>query len=367
MTQRAAAGTSLTIAVECSRLAHDTRGIGRYVRALLPRLLAQRPELRLIPFTRRRGELEELRRTVAGLGLSAERAEALLFDESRASDADLWWYPWNITRPVHHSGTVVATIHDVAPLAYPDPRRTKWWQNRRWRRLYHATAQRANLIVTVSEFTAREVHRNLDVSRERLRVTPLAADDFPVPSPARDADVLARLGVTKPFVLAVSARDRRKNLELLDRAMPHVVDLVPSAQLVMVGPRSADGDPSASTWRHETGFVSESDLASLYRSARALIVPSLYEGFGLPVLEAMHLGAPVICARTSSLPEVGGDAARYVSPTDEGQLALAIARVVADDVMYGTMQSAGFARAAQFSWDETARLTLAAFDDALRG
>jgi len=366
MTQPASAGTSLTIAVECSRLAHDRRGIGRYVRALLPRLLAQRPALRLVPFARRSGELAELRDALIELGLPVVRAEARLFDELRANDADLWWYPWNITRPVHRTGTVVATIHDVAPLAYPDPRRTKWWQNRRWRRLYRATAQRANLIVTVSEFTAREAHRFLDVPRERLRVTPLAADDFSLPSPARDSEVLARLGVAKPFVLAVGANDRRKNLELLDRAMPHVVDLLPSAKLVLVGPHAGDGDGRAPEWRHATGFVSEADLASCYRSARAVVVPSLYEGFGLPVLEAMRLGAPVICAQTSSLPEVGGDAACYVSPTDEGQLALAIARLLTDDVMYGTMQRAGLAHAARFSWDETARLTLAAFDDAVR-
>lgn len=356
----------MRLAVECSRLAHDTRGIGRYVRALLPRLLAQRPELRLIPFARRQHELDELRRTLAQLGVPLEPDEPRVFDEVQPNDADLWWYPWNIARPAPRTGVVVATIHDVAPLAYPDPRRTKWLQNRRWRRLYRATANRAGLIVTVSEFAAGEVQRYLGVPRERIRVTPLAADDFAAPPAARDASVLARLGVRTPYVLAVSARDRRKNLALLDRAMVHVVDLLPSASLVKVGAPPAGqaaGDPA---WRCSIGFVSEEELASLYRSARALVMPSLYEGFGLPVLEAMRLGAPIICARTSSLPEVTGDAARYVSPTDEAQLALAIAQLLTDDVMHDTMQQAGFARAAQFSWDETARLTLAAFDDALR-
>jgi glycosyltransferase involved in cell wall biosynthesis len=279
-------------------------------------------------------------------------------------DADLWWYPWNIARPAPRSGAVVATVLDVAPLAFPDPRRTKWWQNRRWRRLYGTTARRATLLIAISEFTASEVERLLDVPRERIRVTPLAADDFTVPPPGRDAAALARLGVRSPYVLAVNAADRRKNLALLDRAMPHVVDLVPSAKLVMVGPRRSDvaNEPA---WQHSTGFVSEEDLASLYRCARAAVVPSLYEGFGLPVLEAMRLGAPVICARTSSLPEVAGDAARYVSATDEGQLALAIAQLLTDDVMHDTLQRAGRVREAEFSWDRTARLTLEAFDAAL--
>lgn len=355
----------MRIAVECSRLAHDTRGIGRYVRALLPRLLAQRPALRLVPFVRRVDELGELRPALAGLGVPVERAEARLFHEVGDDDADLWWYPWNVTRPAPRTGTVLATIHDVAPLAHPDPRRSKWWQNRRWRRLYATTAKHADMIITVSEFTAGEVQHHLAVPRDRIRVTPLAADDVPVPSPARDADALTRLGVTTPYVLAVSARDRRKNLELLDRAMPHVTELLPQARLVMVGaPRSGIGS-DGSAWRQSLGFVSEENLASLYRSARAVVVPSLYEGFGLPVLEAMRLGAPVICARTSSLPEVAGDAALYVSPTDERQLALAIIQLVTNDDLYTSLSRAGLDRSKQFSWDETARLTLAAFDAAL--
>lgn len=357
--------TPIAVAVECSRLARDTRGIGRYVRALLPRLLSQRSGLRLIPFARRSSELEELREAIGGLGMPHDRCGVRLFGDLRANDADLWWYPWNIARPAPRLGSVVATMHDVAPLAYPDPRRTKWLQNRRWRRLYRATAKRASEILTVSRFTAGEIERYLDVPRSRIHVTPLAADDIPVPSPERDAECLMRLGVRTPYVLAISANDRRKNLGLLDRAMRHVVDLLPSAKLVMVGaPRAEDvsGEPG---WRQSLDFVSEDDLATLYRLARTMIVPSLYEGFGLPVLEAMRFGAPVICARTASLPEVGGDAALYVSPTDDRQLALAIIQLMTNDDLYRSLRRAGLAHSATFAWDETARLTLTAFDAAL--
>jgi len=260
---------------------------------------------------------------------------------------------------------VVATIHDAAPLAFPDPRLGKWWQNRRWRRLYEATAARATLIITDAKFTAGELDRLLDVSPDRIRVVPLAADDVRIPPPSRDAEALARLGVQRPYVLAVSAQDRRKNLALLERAMPHVADLLPGAALVMVGPSRGDAASTEPGWRRSLGFVKDDDLVSLYRGARALVVPSLYEGFGLPVLEAMQVGTPVICARTSSLPEVGGAAARYVSPTDEGQLALAIADLLTDDDAYESARQAGMAQAARFSWDRTARLTLDAFDSAL--
>ena len=356
--------TSMTVAVECSRLPHDTRGIGRYVRALLPRLVAQRADLQLLPFARRRAELGDLRAAIAELGLPGDRANVRLFSELDAGDADLWWYPWNVARPTPRGGVVVATMHDVAPLAFPDPRRSKWLQNRRWRRLYAATARRARTIITDSQFSASEIHRLLGVSADQLRVVPLAADDITVPAPRRDAEVLARLNVRAPYLLAVNSADRRKNIALLDRAMPLVAELLPSVRLVMVGARSPAGAAEAS-WRQPLGFVSDDDLAALYRCARAVIVPSLYEGFGLPVLEAMRLGAPVICARTSSLSEVAGDAALQVSATDERQLALAIIQLLTNDALHDSLRRAGQARAARYSWDDTARRTLASFDAAL--
>jgi alpha-1,3-rhamnosyl/mannosyltransferase len=112
--------------------------------------------------------------------------------------------------------------------------------------------------------------------------------------------------------------------------------------------------------------VSDGDLAALYRAATALVQPSTYEGFGLPVLEAMRLGAPVICARAASLPEVAGDAAAWFDPADGAGLAAAITRVLSDDGLRAAMRDAGTRRAAEFSWNETARRTLEAFDEAVR-
>jgi len=104
---------------------------------------------------------------------------------------------------------------------------------------------------------------------------------------------------------------------------------------------------------------------TLYRCARVVVAPSSYEGFGLPVLEAMQLGAPVIAARASSLPEAGGDAAVYVEPDDDAALSREIGRVLSDDAVYAAMCEASLAQSARFSWDETAQHTLAAFDDAV--
>src|SRR4029078_402883 len=155
-------------------------------------------------------------------------------------------------------------------------------KNLRWRRRYRFTAKRADMILAISQFTRDEVHRVLGVPLERTRVTRLADDDLRIPPAERDAAALARLGVTKPYVLAVGAADRRKNLGLLERAMPRVAETNRDATLVLAGPRrSAVADPA---WQRPLGFVSDEDLVTLYRCARALIAPSSYEGFGLPPL-----------------------------------------------------------------------------------
>jgi glycosyltransferase involved in cell wall biosynthesis len=220
------------------------------------------------------------------------------------------------------------------------------------------------MVLAISQFTRDEVHRVLGVPLERIRVTLLAADDLRIPPAERDSAALARLGVTEPYVLAVGAADRRKNLGLLERAMPRVAERHPEATLVLAGPRRrAARGAHEPAWQRTLGFVSDEDLMTLYRCACVVVAPSSYEGFGLPVLEAMQLGAPVIAARATSLPEAGGDAAVYVEPEDDVALAREIGRVLSSDAVRRAMREASLAQSARFSWDETAQRTLAAFDD----
>jgi alpha-1,3-rhamnosyl/mannosyltransferase len=168
-------------------------------------------------------------------------------------------------------------------------------------------------------------------------------------------------------MLTVGAADRRKNLRVLERAMPAVVAKHPDVMLALAGPRRKDrAAPVDPPWQRTLGFVSDDDLVTLYRRATALVAPTSYEGFGLPVLEAMRLGTPVICSRASSLPEVAGTAALWVEPRDEAQLAEAICQVLDDADLRARMRDASLRQAALFSWDETARLTLTAFEEAAR-
>ena len=354
----------ILVAVEASRLEAERRGIGRYVRALLPRLLEQRPELRLRLFVKPR-HVEMIERRYAENPETRDRVEVVSLRKLRRTSADLFWYPWNTVTPLPGHGAVVTTIHDVAPLVLPDPRFLRWRKNYRWRVRYAETARRSTLVIADSAFTAAEVHRMLGYPRDRMRVVLLAADDFPVPPADQDEEALLRLGVQRPFVLAVGAADPRKNLGLLQRAMPQVIAAHPKLKLVLAGPRRDDGDDPARPWEKTLGFVREDELAALYRSAEVLVMPSTYEGFGLPMLEAMRLGTPVIGADASSLPEVGGSAARWVDPHDVAQLATEIRRVLGDTGVRSAMCAASIAQASRFSWDETARQTLHAFDDAM--
>lgn len=363
----ATADSPLLVAVEATRLLREVRGIGRYVRAMLPRLLALRPGLRLVLFARSRGDVAALAETIARDPSLSGRTDVRRVREMARSGADVFWYPWNIARPAPSRGAVVVTVHDVAPVALADPRWTAWYKNFRWRRRYAATARHATVIVSDSSFTSDEVHRVLGFPQDRIHLALLAADDVAVPPPEADEGALSRLGVRPPFVLTVGAADRRKNHALLARAMRRVVETHPQATLVMAGPRRRRAaQPPDAPWMRMLGFVSDGDLTALYRAAAALVMPSTYEGFGLPVLEAMRLGTPVICARASSLPEVAGDAAAWVEPNDETALASAISCVLADEPLRSRMRAAGISQAARFTWSETARQTLLAFDEARR-
>jgi glycosyltransferase involved in cell wall biosynthesis len=356
----------LLVAVEASRLSREVRGIGRYVRAMLPRLVALRPGLRLALYVKNARDVAQLTPVLYAIPELRGRIQLHPLREMVRSRADVFWYPWNVAVPAPARGAVVTTVHDVVPVAHPDPRLRGWQKNLRWRWRYQATARRSTLIIADSQFTADEIHRTLGVPAERLRVALLSADDFVVPPLADDEAALARLGVTRPFVLAVGAAERRKNLAMLERAMPRVVEAYPDATLVLAGPRR----PGASThvdapWRKTTGFVTEEELAALYRQSVALVMPSTYEGFGLPALEAMRMGAPVICARASSLPEVAGDAAAWVEPDDDEALSRVILAIMNDPALRASMSAASIAQASRFTWDETARQTLHAFDEAM--
>lgn len=253
---------------------------------------------------------------------------------------------------------VVVTIHDAGVFATPEAYSVAF---RTWYRLMHRNlARNARGIITISEFSRQQLQEYTAAPMSRTEVIPPGAEHI-----ARlDADpgILDRHGLgQRPFVLAVSSLNPNKNFKLIIEAMAYLPDLLGSVDVVVAGgtsPRvfragSMDFGPAI---KH-LGYVNDRELKALYQRATAFVFPSLYEGFGLPPVEAMSCGCPVIVARAASLPWVCGDAALYCDPHDAQDLAQKIRMLVSDQKLQAELRQKGLARARVFSWPQCARGT----------
>ncbi len=253
----------------------------------------------------------------------------------------------------------ICTFHDAAVFDWPQAYTgafVRWY-----RLLFRTQARRARLLVTVSEFGRARLAHHLKLAPERLALVPEGAEHLGAVE-ADDA-VLDRLDLRgRRYVLSVASASPAKNLERLVSAaerLPPAVD----GSLVMVG-RSNPGVFAATACAARSrvrmaGPVDDPALAALYRHARGLAFPSLYEGFGLPALEAMSLGCPVVAARAAALPEVCGAAVRYVDPESIEDIAAALCELLTDDRLCSELADRGRARAAAFTWRASAQALMA--------
>lgn len=257
----------------------------------------------------------------------------------------------------------VAIIHDMTPFLIPESFLPAHARYQQW--YFRLAARTCERIVTVSDHSKQDICRILGVPDEHVVVAPLASNLDS--TPAAPIDLRSSLGITKPFVLYVGAIHPRKNLARLILAFAQLKRVCQSDhQLVIAGARrwqpqealAAQAAAEISEHLLFTGPVSEDVLVSLFRQCDLFVYPSIYEGFGLPVLEAMSLGAPVVTSNTSSLPEVAGDAALLVDPTQVEAITDAMKRVLTDPALAAGLRSRGLARAAGFSWSRHAAILL---------
>jgi glycosyltransferase involved in cell wall biosynthesis len=356
-------------------------GIGTYVRELLFRL--HDDDVELVPFSSRwahhtpAGPIVERGPTMPRVDLpmqmlypawSVLRRPAL---PSRFGHLDAVHAANHAAIPPTRRGqALVATVHDLAferfPELFPD----------RWRRLYERGVRiaidEADVILVPSAYVRDElVQRGVDVGR--LRVTPLAAARASQPEEGSGGDEPPGDMPPGPFLLAVGTIEPRKNLPRLVRAFRDAVAraAVPH-HLVIAGPAG---------WHHAelielqragddrvrlVGRLSELDLELFYRRAAATAYVSLYEGFGLPVIDALARGVPTLASNIGAITEVAGDAALLVDPLDEDALADGIVRILTDDTLRAELSAKGPERAARYSWEATARATLAAYREVSR-
>jgi len=350
-------------------------GIGRYIREVAPRTR------QLLPNTRWRW-----------VGLRAEPWMQL--DQSAtefvAWDAPIYSFREHFKTPSvlakaavrwvpHYNTTVggdarlVATIHDLLPLRMAD--RWRGWLRKQVFRRYLARIRRdASMVLTDAKFTAQELAVAGHIEPSRIRVVPLGCNkpDLVVP---RESDQGCAEPISGCYFVFVGNVKPHKNLAGLITAWADVAGKIPE-KLVIVGQRDGffTGDNVTAKIASQfgdrvvfTGHVSDRLLYQVLAGATALVQPSLYEGFGLPVLEAMSVGCPVLAANATALPEAGGDAAIYFQPKDLSELGRKLVELSTDEKLRSKLRAAGLERAQRFTWERTAELTAAVLSEVLEG
>ena len=350
-------------------------GIGRYLRNLFPLLLPQlhADEIHLLasrelladapwlPHSSNPDPRIRLHETHAPIYSHSE--QHLLVAVPRTH---LLWVP-HFNAPLLRRGPMVVTIHDIAPLAMPEILSNPIKRAYASLLIHRATSQ-ANAILCASNFTRSELSTRLNVPAEKMTVTHLGLDkDWPTSAPPHiEPDHV-------PYLLYVGNVKPNKNLSLLLTAFAAVQNSIPH-RLLIAGKTDGFGTndqavltqaKSLGDRAHFTGEVSDTELQSLYAGAAALVLPSLYEGFGLPLLEAMSLNCPILCSTAGSLPEIAGDAAVYFAPHSPEELSACLLQLE-DATLMNHLRTQGHIRLNQFSFQTCANQTASAMNHLLK-
>jgi len=293
--------------------------------------------------------------------LSGLRREIVKSFAYLSRGVDVIHYPSHMEDPLRWTfSKTVLTFHDHVPMVQPETSTSEIISkfNRCVERLRYVDA-----LMTVSEFSKKEIVEKIGVDTDRISVAYNGVDSiFFVEKP--DEDIVTKYSGGSPYILFVGTLEPRKNVEALIDALKEVDD--PELKLILVGKEGWGIESILKKIREAglerevvfPGYVPEDDLPYLYRGADVFVFPSLYEGFGMPVLEAMAAGAPVVTSNSSSLPEVAGDAAILVSPESVSEIAEAIRGVRGNEQLRGKLTERGRKRADKFTWEMCARRTL---------
>jgi glycosyltransferase involved in cell wall biosynthesis len=353
-------------------------GLDLYVRALVPELALQAPDTRFTIFANPAGAaylgeaglgdvatIQTSRVLQRGARLAAELA--LLAAWARRERCDVL-HSVAMTGPVRHRGLAhIVTLADVTWIVEPDPGERA---QALWRIIVPRVARAADRLIAISAAAAGHIVEHLGIPREHLDVVALGYGLGARVKPTPEAVLRSRLGIPDgPIVLAVSAKKVHKNLPRLVAAIARV----PAAVLVLPGkPTAHEAELRGLAARLGVDrrvvfppYVDDADLEGLYAAASAFVFPSLNEGFGIPILEAMARDVPVATSNVSAMPEVAGDAALLFDPRDEEAIAGAIARLLTDAQLRAALVRRGRARQAQFTWAAAAAGTLASYNRAL--
>ena len=372
--------------------AHFGRGIARVVHELALRLPDAAGDLDLVGLVQ--GGLEKPSAEYMGkypqitVDLPWPRSKALdrllgqelVLPLTAARKGGLFHYMAHLDAPAFGGGPSVVTVHDLILARKAGQMAKGGWARRLLRSLEARAARRARLIVTVSAVTGQEVVEYLGVDPCKIRIIPSAAGEQfkPDRDPSRLDEVAAKFELRPGFLLTVGGFDPRKNLPRLIRAWGRIDPRIKEGrQLVFAGGTEDKSQvlPAQEEIKSQglegsvrlLGRVDDKDLPVFYNLAAALVFPSFYEGFGLPALEAMASGCPVLAARAAALPEVVGQAGLYFDPSDTDGLARAMEAVLSDPERRAELRAKGFKQAARFTWTRAAHDLAGVYREALEG
>jgi glycosyltransferase involved in cell wall biosynthesis len=371
--------STVSIYIDVSAAVHAKAGIGRYAACLARALIELQPARFALFYNRGRDTvppagLEAMPACTVRAGYKPWRMAVWLGQLARVGfdrlvpGAELFHATEHLLPPLHSAATVL-TVHDMIFTLFPQTqKRLNFWYLNATMPLY---CRRADAIITVSECSKQDIvtHYHLDPAKVTV-IHEAAGPEFRPASAADQERVRQRYGLPEQFLIHVGVIEPRKNLIRLVEALQRLRDEGLSIPLVVVGPKGwLYGDFFQRLEQLQVrdavcfpGYVPLADLAAVYSAARLAAMPSVYEGFGLPVLEAMACGTPVVCSSASSLPEIGGDAARYFDPLSEEEIAAAIRAVWTDPTLHAAMRHQGLAQASLFSWQRAAHETLAVYE-----
>ena len=363
--------TRFRIGVDGRAFGSPAGGVRRYVTELYSAIRSIEPSVEIVAVATADIELPAgvARRDALAFPTNLGWMAASLPLAARGGGFDVFHAP-AYQAPLWGVHPLVLTIHDVSYARHPE-----WhpYKNDPFRRaFYRRSAHCAELIVTDSDFSRSEIVAAYGISPDRIRVVPLAA--APLFTPGSSDPAIGPSGVREPYALHVGDLHARRNLKIALHAVLAVrrlgtkltfvcagIDRGVAAELREEATRATDPDAIVLTGPLEDGL-----LLNLYRGAAMLLYPSRYEGFGLPVLEAMQCGIPVVAARAASIPELTGDAAVLLDPSDVDAWSHAIVEILEDEHRRGELITNGLAQAARFSWRRTAAETLSVLHSAVR-
>lgn len=391
----------MRIGIDYTAAARQRAGIGRYTRELIAALLALVGQDAILPhqyvlfaavgglprahWQREIDRLRAIRHSqfaICTLPLSDDwlarlwhRLRLPVPVETVTGPLDIFYSPDFVLPPTRRGTRALLTVHDLSFLHYPEhfvPKLVRYLTQ-----VVTRSVARADRVLADSEATRADLIAHLGTEPEKVTVLYSGVDArfCPQPEPGEAERIRTRYSIgSRPYILSLGTVQPRKNYIRLIRAFAHLQTRqlatckLANLQLLIAGGKGwLYEDILAEAEKHPDsvrvlGFVDDADLPALYRNASLFAFPSLYEGFGLPVLEAMACGVPVVCSDVSSLPEVAGNAALLVDPLDTDELAAAMARALGEADLRQEMIAKGFAQAAHFTWEKAARQLADTFD-----